>query len=194
MWKNNQSLIIFLCVAIVVTVVARLIPHIPNTAPIAALALFSGFQTRSIWGIFVPLGALFATDLILGFYETGVMFSVYASFVLIYALGYFSQAGAGKLRVFGNSIAGSTLFFILTNLAVWKFSAMYPETIEGLLLCYTLALPFFAYTLLGDLFWNGAFSGGYAFYRKTLLNFSPIQLLRYIVTKYSIYRVFDFRR
>lgn len=43
----------------------------------------------------------------------------------------------------------SLCFFFLSNLGSWWY--WYPHTLEGLLLCYTLALPFFTRTLLSDL-------------------------------------------
>jgi len=47
----------------------------------------------------------------------------------------------------------STIFFVITNFAVWMSGTMYPLTMEGLLLCYTMAIPFFGNTLAGTLFY-----------------------------------------
>ena len=46
----------------------------------------------------------------------------------------------------------SVIFFILTNLGVWYLG--YPKNIEGLITCFTLAIPFFINTMLGDLFYS----------------------------------------
>ena len=46
----------------------------------------------------------------------------------------------------------SFLFFLLSNLGVWFY--WYELTFENLILCYTLALPFYQRTLLGDLFFG----------------------------------------
>ncbi len=43
----------------------------------------------------------------------------------------------------------SFAFFIFSNAGVWWH--WYPHTIQGLLTCYTLALPFYQRTLIGDL-------------------------------------------
>ena len=45
-------------------------------------------------------------------------------------------------------LVGSLFFFISTNFAVWFIWDYYPKTIEGLISCYTLALPFFKNTLI----------------------------------------------
>src|SRR3990172_7644502 len=70
----NPALIIGLAVA------ARLLPHPPNFAPIAAMALFGGAYLSPRYAILVPLLALFLGDLFIGFYSPVVMVSVYGSF------------------------------------------------------------------------------------------------------------------
>ena len=42
------------------------------------------------------------------------------------------------------------IFFIITNFGVWSLGS-YGYTIEGLLACYTLALPFFGHSLISTL-------------------------------------------
>ena len=44
-------------------------------------------------------------------------------------------------------------FLRSTNFAVWMSGTMYPLTLEGLILCYTMAIPFFGNTLAGTLFY-----------------------------------------
>ena len=45
----------------------------------------------------------------------------------------------------------SVVFFAVTNFAVWMSGAMYPLTFEGLMLCYTMAIPFFTNTLVSTI-------------------------------------------
>ncbi len=64
----------------------RLIPHPPNFAPVAAMALFGGAYFSKRWVAFlVPLMAMLFADLILGFHSA--MWAVYLSFVLIVGIG-----------------------------------------------------------------------------------------------------------
>ena len=49
------------------------------------------------------------------------------------------------------AIGGSLWFYLVTNFAVWSMSSMYPKTIEGILSCYVLALPFLTSTLVSTL-------------------------------------------
>ena len=64
----------------------RLLPHPPNFAPIAAMALFGGayFNKKSL-AFAIPLIALFLTDLIIGIYSYAWV--VYLSFAIIVVLG-----------------------------------------------------------------------------------------------------------
>ena len=52
------------------------------------------------------------------------------------------------------SFLGAYNFYIITNFSVWILSNMYPLTIEGLIMCYLLALPFFQNTLISSLFFG----------------------------------------
>ena len=53
----------------------------------------------------------------------------------------------------GNIFLSSTVFFLISNFGVWLLG--YPHTLEGLITCYTLAIPFFGNTLIGDLMFTG---------------------------------------
>ena len=53
------------------------------------------------------------------------------------------------------AVGGSVWFFITTNFAVWIIWDYYPKTIEGLLSCYTLAIPFFKNTLISTCLFTG---------------------------------------
>ena len=56
------------------------------------------------------------------------------------------------------AFGGSVWFFITTNFAVWVIWDYYPKTIEGLIACYTLALPFFKNTLLSTCLFTWLFA------------------------------------
>ncbi len=53
------------------------------------------------------------------------------------------------------------LFFLITNFGVWLHTGLYAKTWGGLVQSYTLALPFFRNTLLGDLGFVGLLFGAY---------------------------------
>jgi len=140
-------------------VLARLIPHIPNVAPIAALALFSGMKLPNWKGFFIPLIAMLISDYFLGFHAT--MPFVYGSFFLIGGIGYMLRKNISPLYIGLGSFAGSVLFFLITNFGVWMTSSMYEKSIQGLIHSYVMGLPFFRNTILGDIFYTTLFFFGY---------------------------------
>ena len=88
----------------------RLIPHPPNFAPIAAMALFGGAYFNKKWAAFiVPIAAMFITDLILGFHET--MWAVYLSFALIVVIGMLMIKQKKVSNILFASVTSSVVLF-----------------------------------------------------------------------------------
>jgi hypothetical protein len=56
-----------------------------------------------------------------------------------------------------SGLFASVLFYLATNLEVWWVSGLYPHTREGLISCFTLAIPFFRNSLLSTWFFLGVF-------------------------------------
>ncbi len=147
--------------AIGLAVVFRLIPHPPNFAPIAAIGLFGGAYLANRWmALAIPLAALFLSDLVLGLHSG--MWAVYAAMAVSVLLGGWLRSNRAPHRVVGAALAGSLVFFALTNLAVWLMDGMYPMTLGGLAACYMAALPFLQNTVVGDLVFTVALFGGFA--------------------------------
>src|SRR6476659_5683666 len=150
----NRSRIAAIFCAILVAAVLRLVPHPPNFTPIGAMALFSGayLGRRGAVAFLAPLGALFLSDLALGFYHG--MATVYFSVALIVVLGWFALSR-------GAALISSILFFAITNFGMWLSSGFYPRTLAGLEACYVAAIPFFQNTLAGDLLYAALLFGGF---------------------------------
>jgi hypothetical protein len=62
-------------------------------------------------------------------------------------------------RIAGASLATSISFFVVSNLAVWAFTSMYAHTMNGLVQCFALAVPFFRHTVASDLIYSAIFFG-----------------------------------
>lgn len=155
--KPLNTRFVVLTVIIGAAAMARLLPHPPNVTPIAAIALFGGACFQSRWAAFlVPLAAMMLSDVVLGLtrYQAYSLFPlqavVYACFAAETALGRLIANRRSVLRIGSTALAGSLLFFVVTNFAVWAGGRMYPLTGAGLIECYTAAIPFFRNTLLGD--------------------------------------------
>jgi hypothetical protein len=130
---------------------SRFIPHPPNFTSLLALS----FYVPAILGIrFLPalVVSFFITDLIIGFH--GVTLFTWGSIVLIGLISKFFMANM-KTRISG-ALIGALMFFVITNFGVWSLGS-YGYTIEGLIVCYTLAIPFFGYTIISTIIFSGLF-------------------------------------
>ena len=165
---TNHSRILAILSAILLAAVLRLVPHPPNFSPIGAMALFSGayLGRRGAIAFVAPLGALFVSDLVLGFYRG--MPTVYFSVALIVMLGSVALRRRTALRIGAAALAGSLLFFAVTNLGMWLFSGIYPRTLVGLEACFVAAIPFFQNTVAGDLFFAAILFGGFALLERMM--------------------------
>ena len=136
----------FIVGIIIVAILSRLIPHPPNFTPVTAVALFSiiNFKNKYI-AISIPIICLFVSDLILGISLINLF--VYFSFILISGIGYLF----GKINL-KSILLSSLIFFFVTNFGVWLIG--YPKTLEGFIACYIAAIPFFGWTVVGDLFYS----------------------------------------
>lgn len=145
----------------------RLLPHPPNFTAVSALALFAGAQLSDRrLAFFVPLVALFATDLVLGLHSG--MLLVYGCVAAMVLLGGMVGSRPQPLRLAGTAVFGSVLFFVVTNMGVWAMSGLYDMSLAGLAACFVAALPFFQNTLAGDLFFTLALFGGFEWMRRTV--------------------------
>ena len=154
--KKETVLISFTIVAVLV----RLLPHPPNVAPITAVALFAGTHfNRKHWAIITPILTMLFTDIFLGF--SMITPFVYLAFVGVTVLGFLLK----KMNI-SSVLLSSLLFFVITNLAVWFMH--YPLTAEGFTICFTLAIPFFGYSIVGDLFFSITLIIGYRVALKSL--------------------------
>jgi ABC-type multidrug transport system fused ATPase/permease subunit len=150
-----------LLVVILAAAASRLVPHPPNFAPIAAMALFGGayFSDRR-QAFLVPLAAMFLSDLVIGLHSTIAV--VYGSFALIVCIGFWLRRRRTVSLVAGATLAGSVVFFVITNFGVWALGSWYPKTLSGLMTAYIQAIPFFRNTVAGDLFYVSILFGGFA--------------------------------
>jgi len=163
---------IFIASVIIVAVISRLLPHLPNVTPVAAIALFGGtYINRKSLAFLFPIGILFISDLFLGIYPE--IYAVYLSFAITVMIGFMLRKKDSALNIAIASFSSSIIFFIVTNFAVWiSGSYAYPMNFNGLLLCYEAAIPFFRNELFGTLAYNALFFGSYYFVRQKFYIFN----------------------
>lgn len=144
----------------VLAAAGRFLPHPPNFTPVGSAALFGGARLGRPWNYILPMLIMFVTDLFLGFHAT--IPYVYVSFLIAVFLGekFLTRPTAG--RVVGVSLVSSVIFFIISNFGVWISGGLYPQTVDGLIRCFVMALPFFQWTVAGDVIYSLGFFGLYA--------------------------------
>ena len=143
----------------VVLAASRFVPHPPNFTSLLALS----FYIPAILGIkFIPalLVSFLITDFIIGLH--GVTLFTWGSVILIGLMSkFFIKTIFTRLS---GSLLGAFLFFIITNFGVWS-SGVYGYTVNGLINCYILAIPFFAYSLLSTIIFSTLIETVYNLYK-----------------------------
>jgi len=159
-----QNRHLFIVTSIVIfAVLLRFLPHMPNMAPITALAIFAAayLPLRYAFGLIIVIRLI--SDYYLGFFELPLMLAVYLSHFAGIFVGYKIKQGAFKnkyAKVFLGSIGTAVLFYLLTNLVI-LYPDIYPQTVQGQITSYINAAPFIRGTLLGDVMYSLMFFGVY---------------------------------
>jgi hypothetical protein len=148
------SISIFIALAM-----SRFIPHPPNFTSLLALS----FYVPVLFGLrYIPvlLISFVITDLVIG-YHSGTHWTWGSVLVIGLMSQYFSKNI--NLRLVG-SLFGAFIFFLITNFGVW-ISGMYSLTVNGLVECYTLAIPFFTYSLISTILFSLLIETSYKIYK-----------------------------
>jgi hypothetical protein len=153
----------------------RFAPLPENFATFGALAYFCGMMLTGPARWIVPAVALFVADCIghffnipgMGFYHIPTMLLNYAGMAAFGAVGVVtgwlwkrrnvsSQLALATLPA--SVIAGSALFFIISNFGAWLDPRMgYETSLSGLINCYWMGLPFWRSSLSSDLIFGVGF-------------------------------------
>jgi hypothetical protein len=154
-------------------------------APQIAMALFAGSVSKDKRFAFLfPILSLFISDLIYqilyiqglstikGFYSG--QWENYLLIASITVIGFFINKN--KIgQIFIGSLVGAVYFFLISNFMVWIGGGLdinnqlYPRSFSGLMLCYSEALPFFKWSVLSTLLFNGIFFGSFYLLGKSVL-------------------------
>ncbi|MCF7869866.1 MAG: hypothetical protein K9L69_03945 [Candidatus Omnitrophica bacterium] len=148
---------------VIIGISARFFPHLPNFAPIAVVALFSGVYFKKKYGWLLPLGIYIISDLMIGLHQT--IFFTWGTIVFIYFLGRALQTRKTTTNTAVFTLASSFIFFLITNFGVWLMG-WYPPTLAGLTSCYINALPFFRVSLIANFSYGLVFFGAYEYFVK----------------------------
>jgi hypothetical protein len=130
---------------------SRWIPHPANFTALISMAIFAGsFWANKSLRFIAPLFAMIISDIVFGFYPgIEVNYLAVAMCVLLAP-----KLQAPLFTILGRSALASVVFFMVSNLGVWIFSGLYPQSFEGLKNCYLMAVPFYPALLSSALFYS----------------------------------------
>ena len=162
---------IYLIVALAVA--ARFIPGASNFSPVYAALLFGGVYLKKRDSIWFPIVLLAASDFLLNslVYNTPFQWTQsfnWVGFAAIAMIGWWLQKRISVGNVLAASIAGPTVFFLISNFAVWLGGGLYPPTLGGLETCFVAAVPFYGNSLVSGVLFSGILFGAYELYLKRM--------------------------
>ena len=142
-----------------------------NFAPLAAIALCGAVYFPSRFKFTVPLVALFVSDVVLNIHYGAPLFVPlmicrYFALALVGWLGLVIARHASLKTLLPASLAGSTLFYIITNAFSWLSDPGYAKNFAGLIQALSVGLPqysatptwmFFRNSVVSDLIFTGLF-------------------------------------
>ncbi len=150
MTQKNLNLFVLAMVLILMGVTSRLSAHAWNFTIMGGLSILCGALFARKWvSVVVIFLSLFISDTVIGFHAQ--MPSVYLGFAIMIFIGALMKSKPSRLVVTSGAVLGSLLFFVVTNFFVWFEGALYPQTLSGLVDCYTMAIPFYRNQLTADL-------------------------------------------
>jgi len=168
----KKSQLFVLACAAMVAISLRLVDRpMMNFSALGAFAVLCGATIRPHWfGLLAVLACRLVTDVALemktgyGFYSSMVF--DYAAYAAMFTIGAWLRSKSVG-RITGGTVLSAVTFFVLSNLGVWLMDhggeRLYPLTFDGLIECYTKAVPFAKGTFFGDLLFSAVFFGGLHF-------------------------------
>lgn len=144
-----------LLIWVLIAVIGRLIPHPPDVTPLMSLSVLAGMNFDKSKALIFTMIALFLSDWVLAFWQG---YGVFGNWSLFTYSGFAAVIFfVPRVRGLSGSLIGVLLaslgFWLWTNFGSWLLSGLYMHSWQGLLLCYTAALPFLHNALIGDAVW-----------------------------------------
>lgn len=153
----------FICLGLL-AFLSRILPHPPGIIAFTSFCLLLGHSRVSIRevlpSLLILLISVLISDLTLKFITPFSLISSwlafsYTGYIALFSLGYIYRAKRSILSITSLLASGALLYWLWTNLGVWLSSGMYAHTIQGIIQCYTAALPFLRNALIGDVLFGG---------------------------------------
>ena len=142
-----------------------------NFAPLAAIALCGAVYFPARLKFALPLAALFLSDIVLNMHYSAPLLApeIVCRYFALGLVGWIGLAVANNpswKTLLPASLAGSTLFYVITNVFSWLSEPGYVKNFAGLIQALTIGLPqysatptwmFFRNSVVSDLLFTGLF-------------------------------------
>lgn len=178
--------LVLVFLAVVYRIVAAIIVQgggsawLSNFAPLAAIALCGAVYFPRKYKFTVPFAALLISDVALDFYYGASLFDPlifcrYFAFALVGLLGLALSSRPSLRTLIPASLAGSAVFYAITNAFSWLTDPGYLKNFAGLIQALTVGLPqygstptwmFFRNSLVSDLFFTVLFVACMSYSRR----------------------------
>ena len=154
---------------VLVAVLTRFIPHMPDFSPVFAALLFGGAQLKRRDVIWYPVALLAVSDFVLTTWVYRMRMGwgqniIWLAFAVVALVGYWLRKHESVGSVGFAALAGPTVFFVVSNFGAWLNGHMYPATWDGLVKCYVAALPFYPNSLLATVVYTAVLFGANEIY------------------------------
>lgn len=140
----------------------RISDHPPNCIPFLSLILCSPFEmTKQRAIVMIVLNTIIVNTImwftkdyaIIGWWTLfqclSYILNIWIGMILPYTLRM--SAVRQRLACVCVSLLSTFQFYIITNFGVWVTGGMYDLTFDGLMQCYTMAIPFLKWQILADI-------------------------------------------
>jgi len=167
---------------IIVGILTRVIPHVPNFAPVEGLTLFgAAYLKRKEFAYILPIALLYLSDLIINnttariyftenegiIWFSNYMLYSFASLTLIVLAGRFLLKKIAATNVIVSALAASVIFFLVSNFGIWVHAtSSYSKDLSGLMTAYIAGLPFLRSSVVSTLLFTCILFGAYEWFLK----------------------------
>lgn len=147
--KKSIAYLLFFAV---LAIASRFFAPWPNFTAMIAVTFAGGMLfDKKATSLLFPLLIVFVSDFVLNntiYSQGGITWItsgalwIYGSYILIALLGSISAHNSKLKSLLVGGLVSSVLFYLLTNLGVWRSGILYSPDITGLWTSYTAGLPF----------------------------------------------------
>ena len=181
--KIERSILVSFVLLVLIASLYRLLPGRPlGFAPQIAMALFSGSIIKNKrYSFLMPILSMLLSDVL---YEILFQYKIstiscfysgqvenYVLFASVTLIGFLIQKN-NWFQILAGGLSGTSFYFLTSNFLVWISGGLglnnlpYAKTWDGLVSCYTAAIPFYLGSLYATIIFSVILFGGFRLFSK----------------------------